>query len=95
MIKQDTSNTIKLLEKIAADAKLLEINNLQSVIEDTELSEETKALIIAHDGNSLSIKLALNTLIKCNIVHSPDEDEDESEGDSESEQSKESVRSFG
>ena len=95
MIKQDTSNTIKLLEQMAANAELLEISNLQNAIEEAELSEELKSLIIAQEGNSLSIKLSLDTLIKCNIVRSPDEDEDESEGDDESEQTKESVRAFG
>ncbi|QBG34260.1 hypothetical protein [Litorilituus sediminis] len=94
MIKQDISNTIKLLDKMASDAKLLEITNLQRAIDDAELSEELKSLIIAQDGSSLSLKLSIDALIKCNIVHTPDEDEDESEGDDESEQTKESVRAF-
>lgn len=94
MIKQDISNTIKLLDKMASDAKLLDVNNLQNAIDDTELSEEVKSLINEKNSFILTKTLHLDKLIVSQIVHSPDEDEDETDSEGDSEQTKESVRAF-
>ncbi|TPH14643.1 hypothetical protein [Litorilituus lipolyticus] len=77
MIEQQTSNTIALLSQLASEASLQEDFLKESAIAQTNIDEALKALINNEDVLALSKALKVDTLIKCEIVRSPDEDDDE------------------
>ncbi len=75
MTEQMTRKTIDLLEKMASDVSLQDESTLQAAIEQAEIGEQEKTLVIAQDGEELSKALQLDKLIKSQIIQSPDEED--------------------
>ncbi|RHW76085.1 hypothetical protein [Colwellia sp. RSH04] len=79
MTNQQTSNIIELLSQLASDASLNDTKLILAQIEQADINDTLKALIASKNVQSLSDVLELNTLIKCNIIRTPDEDDDDDE----------------
>jgi len=93
-LEKSTRNTLALLEKMATDANLKDEVTLQEIIEQAEISDQQKALIIANNSQKLAETLSLDQLITSVSISTPDEDDDEQE-EQQPEQSEENIRSFG
>lgn len=79
------TNIIAVLEKIAKDASLKNTAALKAFIEQTSLSEQEKALILAQNSEAIAAELDVKKDIVCLVV--PAEDDEPSE---DSEEDKES-----
>jgi len=93
-LEKSTRKTLALLEKMATDANLKDEVTLQEIIEQAEISDQQKALIIANNSQKLAETLSLDQLITSVSISTPDEDDDEQE-EQQPEQSEENIRSFG
>jgi len=93
-LEQTTRDTLHLLERMAADANLQDKDTLQATIEQAEISNQQKALIIAKNGQELAETLQLDQLITSVIIHSPDEEDEEQEKE-ESPEQQENIHAFG
>jgi len=93
-LEKTTRNTLNLLEKMASDVNLQNESTLQAVIDEAEISEQQKALIIAKNSQELAHSLQLDKLITSVIINSPDEEDDEQE-EQQPDQPETNVRAFG
>ncbi len=75
--------TIELLMKIGVHSPLTDKSQFFVEVEKSDISDEIKTLIMTQNSESLLEKLALTSLIKCNIIHTPDEEDDENEDEDE------------
>ena len=95
-LEKSTRNTLGLLEQMAANASLQDEVSLQIAIEQTEITEQNKALIMAENSQELSEALKLDRLITSVSITTPDEEDDEQEQEQQQpDQQEEKISAFG